>query len=81
MADRNSPQKLVWRARTVLMWGAQAGVTAIVRAVGKTKRTAYRWRGRYLAQGVEGLRRDATRPGRKPPLSAEVIERVAHDAA
>jgi transposase len=78
VADRNSPQKLVWRARIVLMWCAQAGVTAIVRATGKTKRTAYRWRDRYLAQGVEGLRRDATRPGRKPPLSAEVIERVVH---
>ena len=78
VADRNSPQKLVWRARIVLMWGSQAGVTAIVRATGKTKRTAYRWRDRYLAQGVEGLRRDATRPGRKPPLSAAVIARVVH---
>jgi transposase len=76
VADRNSPQKLVWRARIVLMWAAQAGVTAIVAATGKTKRTAYRWRDRYLARGIEGLRRDASRPGRKPPLSAAVIERV-----
>jgi hypothetical protein len=44
VAGRNTPQKLVWRARIVLMWADGAGVTAIVRATGKTKRTAYRWR-------------------------------------
>ena len=38
----NSPQKLVWRVRIVLLWAQGAGVTAIVRATGKTKRTAYR---------------------------------------
>jgi transposase len=76
VADRNSPQKLVWRAQIVLMWAQGDGVTAIVRATGKTKRTAYRWRDRYVARGVEGLKRDATRPGRKKPLSAEVIKRV-----
>jgi transposase len=76
VAGRNTPQKLVWRARIVLLWAAGAGLTAIVRATGKTKRTAYRWRERYLERGVEGLRRDASRPGRKPPLAAAVIERV-----
>ena len=76
MADRNTPQKLVWQARIVLMWAEDAGVAAIVRATGKTKRTAYRWRDRYVAQGIEGLKRDASRPGRKKPLSAAMIERV-----
>ena len=76
VAGRNTPQKLVWRARIVLLWGQGAGVTAIVRATGKTKRTAYRWRDRYIACGVAGLERDATRPGRKPPLDAATIERV-----
>ena len=78
VAGRNTPQKLVWRARIVLMWGQGAGVTAIVRATGKTKRTAYRWRDRYLARGAAGLERDATRPGRKPPLTAAAIERVVN---
>jgi transposase len=76
VADRNTPQKLVWRARIVLMWAAGAGVTAIVRALGKTKRTAYRWRERYLDCGIEGLKRDASRPGRKKPLEAAMIARV-----
>jgi len=76
VSGRNTPQKLVWRGRIVLMWAGGAGVTSIVRATGKTKKTAYRWRQRYLDQGVAGLARDATRPGRKKPLSAAVIARV-----
>jgi len=76
LADRNTPQKLVWRARIVLMWADAASLASIVRTLNKTKKTAYRWRDRYLEQGVDGLGRDATRPGRKKPLSAEVIARV-----
>ena len=76
VADRNTPQKLVWRARIVLMWADGAGVTAIVRALRKTKKTAYRWRDRYVECGIAGLKRDASRPGRKKPLSAAVIVRV-----
>ena len=58
------------------MWAEGTGVTAIVQALGKTKRTAYRWRSRYVEQGIEGLRRDATRPGRKKRLEAAMIKRV-----
>jgi transposase len=76
VAGRNTPQKLVWRARIVLMWAQGAGVAAIVRATRKTKRTVYRGRDRYIARGAAGLERDATRPGRKPPLEAATIERV-----
>jgi transposase len=76
VAGRNTPQKLVWRARIVLMWADNAGITSIIKATGKTKRTAYRWRDRYLERGIEGLRRDASRPGRKKPLDAVTIERV-----
>ncbi len=78
VAGRNTPQKLVWRARIVLMWADSAGITKIVQATGKTKRTAYRWRDRHVERGIEGLRRDASRPGRKKPLDAATIERVVH---
>src|SRR5262245_35849693 len=78
VADRNTPQKLVWRARIVLMWADGSGVTASVQATGETKRTANRWRNRYVERGVEGRRRDASRPGRKKPLDAAMIERVVH---
>src|ERR1700737_3676734 len=73
VADRNTPQKLVWRCRIVLLSAAGVATMSIMRAVGKSKPSVWRWQGRYLAQGIDGLRRDATRPGRKPPLTAEVI--------
>ena len=76
MADRNTPQKLVWRSRIVLLSAAGVGTMSIMRAVGKSKPSVWRWQGRYLAQGIDGLRRDATRPGRKPPLTAAVIAEV-----
>jgi transposase len=72
VAGRNTPQKLVWRARIVLLWAQGARVTTIIRATGKTKKTAYRWRDRYIESGVAGLERDASRPGRKPPLDAAI---------
>ena len=54
-----------------------------MRAVGKSKPSVWRWQERYLAQGIDGLRRDATRPGRKPPLTAEkiaeVVEKTLHE--
>jgi transposase len=76
VADRNTPQKLVWRSRIVLLSADRARPMAVVRAVGKCKRTVGRWQDRYLTHGVAGLRRDATRRGRKPPLTAAQIKRV-----
>src|SRR5216684_1949929 len=76
VADRNTPQKLVWRSRIVLLSAAGNGTMSIMRAVGKSKPSVWRWQKRYLAQGIDGLRRDATRPGRKPALTAEVIAEV-----
>ena len=49
MADRNTPQKLVWRSRIVLLSADRVGKMAIVRAVGKCKRTVDRWQERYVA--------------------------------
>jgi len=54
------------------------GKMAIVRAVGKSKRTVDRWQDRFITHGLAGLQRDATRRGRKPPLAASVIEKVVH---
>jgi transposase len=78
VSERNTPQKLVWRARIVLLSADRTGVMAITRVVGKSKVTVARWQERYLTLGIAGLRRDATRPGRKPPLSAQAIQQVVH---
>jgi len=76
--DRNTPQKVVWKAQIVL--SASEGMTAeaIAATVAKSLLTVRRWRQRYTAEGVEGLLKDATRPSRVKPLSPELIKRVAH---
>jgi len=76
--DRNTPQKVVWRARIVLLAGDGLTAEAIASAVGKSLLTVRRWRQRYLAKGVAGLLKDATRPSRVKPLSPEKIRQVVH---
>jgi hypothetical protein len=76
IGSRNSPQKHVWRARIVLLSAAGLGTMAIQRQTGKAKPTIWRWQARFLAEGVEGLLREATRPSRVPPLPPATIERV-----
>ena len=76
--DRNTPQKLVWRARIVLLASDGLTAEAIAGAVSKSLLTVRRWRRRYMAKGVDGLLKDATRPPGRRPLTAETIKRVVH---
>ena len=46
------------------------------RRTGKSKPCVWRWQERYVADGVEGLLRDKTRPARKKPLTAEIKLKV-----
>src|ERR1700724_3864128 len=72
----NSPQKHVWRARIVLLSADGVGTMATRRQTGKGKPTIWRCQARFMAEGVDGLLHEATRPAGKPPLPAAVIERV-----
>ena len=76
--DRNTPQKVVWRARIVLLASDGLTAEAIAAAVGKSLLTVRRWRRRYLAKGLDGLLKDATRPSRVKPLTPEKIKQVVH---
>jgi transposase len=76
VGDRNTPQKVVWRARIVLLAADGQQAIAIAVGVGKSLLTVRRWRRRYVAKGVEGLLKDATRPPRRKPLAAEKIKQV-----
>ncbi|MEL6189055.1 MAG: helix-turn-helix domain-containing protein, partial [Myxococcota bacterium] len=75
-ADRNSPQKHVWRARIVLMSAEGVGTNAIMAATGTAKTTVWRGQERFMAEGVEGPLRDKTRPPGKPPVPHEHAGRV-----
>ena len=71
-ADRNSPQKHVWRAQIVLLTAEGCGTAEIMRRADASKTTVWRWQQRYMMEGVAGLLRDKTRPSRIPPLTVEV---------
>jgi transposase len=79
--DRNTPQKVVWRARIVLLAGDGLTAEGIAAAVGKSLLTVRRWRRRYVAKGVDGLLKDATRRSRVKPLTREDQAGGGHDAA
>jgi transposase len=76
VADRNRPQKHVWRAKIILLSHAGHGTAEIMRRTGKAKTCVWRWQERFMREGVEGLLRDKTRPSRKPPLCKELILRT-----
>ena len=76
--DRNTAQKVVWRARIVLLSADGLAAGAIAAATGKSQLTVRRWRRRFLAKGVAGLLKDASRPPRRKPLTAEKIAEVVH---
>src|SRR3954469_25357176 len=72
----NSPQKHVWRAGVVLLSADGVGTMAIQRQTGKGKPTIWRWQARFMAEGVEGLLHEATRPAGKPSLTPAAVEHV-----
>ncbi len=76
VADRNSPQKHVRRARIILLLADGLGPRAVQRRTGKSQPTIRRWRERFLAEGVAGLGRDKTRPPGTAPLPRATVERV-----
>jgi transposase len=76
IADRNSPQKHVWRARIVLLTADGIGTAEIMRRTGKSKTAVWRWQQRFMVDGVDGLLRDKTRPSHVPPLGADVTDAV-----
>ena len=76
VADRNSPQKHVWRAGIVLATADGLGTTAIMHATAKSKTAVWRWQERFAQEGVDGLLRDKTRPSRVKPFGPEVAERI-----
>ncbi len=52
------------------------GTVEIMRTAGISKTAVWRWQERFMAEGVEGLLRDKTRPPRIPKLADEVADRI-----
>jgi transposase len=80
VADRNTAQKHVWRARIVLLTADGFGTNGVMAATGKSKTTVWRWQERFAQAGVDGLLEDKTRPPGKAPISeariADLVRRT-----
>src|SRR5205807_6829103 len=76
VADRNAPQKHVWRAQIVLLTADGCGTAEIMRNAGVSKTAVWRWQERFMTDGVPGLLHDKTRPSRIPPLEAGIAAGV-----
>jgi len=76
VADRNSPQKHVWRARIILATAEGCGTGEIMRRAGVSKPYVWRWQERFMREGVVGLLREKTRKPGLPPLLPALVERV-----
>ncbi len=66
----------MWRANIILATADGCGTTEIMRRSGKSKPVVWRWQGRFMAEGVEGLTRDKTRKPGIPPLPAGTVQRI-----
>jgi transposase len=77
-----TPQKLVFRAQIILLASEGISNNQIAKTLTTSRPTVILWRHRFAQKGVTGLYKDATRPGRKPKMSAEkektIIEKTLH---
>jgi transposase len=76
LADGNTAQKIAKRARIVLMTADGYGVMAIMREVGVSKTTVWRWQDYFAEAGVEGLIKGRSKPPGRKPLDAAIKLKV-----
>ena len=77
VADRNSPQKHVWRAQIILASADGCGTAEIMRRAGRVASPASgAGSERFMEAGVDGLLRDKTRQARQAAAAGAMVERV-----
>jgi len=75
---RSLPARLVERARIVLRAGAGMQDRQIASELRITPEKSARWRNRFLDCGIDGLQKDASRPGRPRTITSARILEVIH---
>ena len=79
---RSTPQRLILRSNIVLLAARGWENRRIARKLRTRENTVSVWRNRFLSRRIEGITRDAPRPGRKPRISQkkidEIIDRTLH---
>ena len=76
MAARNTPQKVVFRSRIVLMAAAAKANRCIARELRTSRPSVILWRRRFAAGGTAALTEDAPGRGRKPAISAKKVHEI-----
>jgi len=75
---RSLPVRLVERARIALLAASGKQDKEIAEELSITAHKVARWRKRYLESGLEGLEKDAPRPGRTPSILPATVKQVIH---
>lgn len=75
----NTPQRVVFRCRIVLLAAQGLSNTAIAERLSTTRTTVGLWRDRFVESGPIGLRKTKKGRGRKPSIPAEKIAQIVHD--
>lgn len=74
--SRTSSVRFAERARIVLLAADGFQDKEIAKSLQITRQKAGRWRNRFLDNGIEGLKKDASRPGPKRKISKSKVKRV-----
>jgi transposase len=69
---RSTPARAVVRSRIVLLAAEGMLNKQIAKTLRVTPRMVTLWRGRFLDLGIEGLLKDAPRPGRTPAITSQM---------
>ena len=72
------PQRVALRAKIVLGAAAGRSINGLAKEMSVTRPTVLLWRRRYAEAGVNGLLKDAPRPGRKKKISAKKVETIVN---
>ena len=73
---RTASVRLAQRSKMIVMAAAGIPDLKIAAELGVARQTVARWRGRFIRNGIAGIERDAPRPGRKPQISSQRVQKV-----
>lgn len=73
---RSTPARLVLRSKIILEAAKGLENRRIARRLHTRQNTVSLWRSRFITHRMEGIMRDAPRPGRKPRISQKKIDEI-----
>ena len=73
--SRTLPQKVVLRAKIILMASKGKSNSVIARTLNLSRPTVIHWRSSFIEKGLDGLE-DIPKPGRPPVLSEDTIKDI-----